>query len=632
MAPILNKINGILVEPAVNQNEVEIELNFDVNDPDSKGVVTSNAWEWSRDDSGGAATIINNYVDDGTSGGLGIFEGLPFTSVVQDTTGTVQVYDGYLDLADESTEFACDKVTTTSRLRGGNDWLTDRADNVLFSILECKNEITDADKIQIPYIVSSIPNFREFAIMTLTSFVIVAQVREMGKEIAKVIADVGSITSAIAGIIKVVVLVIHFTLLIIALIKLIKDMKNVLIQPVKYHTGMKLLRQLEAGAQHLGMEFESTIFNDPDIRDAVIIPAKNQTFDNQNGKKGFRFLRGNLKPSVTERAYFDGSYGDLLRLCLDAFNAKLILGDNVIKMERVDKNTSQANFVLPDVEQKTKLTNAFEINSNYIIRFATDSTDTNTTDEYKGTIVQIVTSPKAIKNKDMVLMKGLKRVSIPLALAKRKEELTSIEKVFKTLANAVGPLVNGVITIINGIINLRATIISKIRKFLKRLKTIGIKISFNPRTLSTIPSFDPDKIENRIGMMKLSADFFTRPKILSLDIASTPRQTKIKANNRTIWSGKGLWDNFHFVNSFVPGKGRRNANQWLRFSAVIADFCAAQFLLVKDNNLIFDRDNNIGKIESLLWNLKKSTANISWRVNKLFTSNLQETITEPDGE
>lgn len=636
MAKIVDKIQGVQVEPPINNAESVIELNFDTNDPHSEGIVSTNLYEWSRAPAGsglnGGAVIINAYRAAGLTGGVGVFEGLPFTRDITDDNGTINVYNGYLDLASTATEFLCDNVNTTSRLRGGNDWLTDRAGSVSYPLLFVRGKITIADQVQIPYIISSIPNFREAAIMTLTAFVVIGQIRDMIKELGKVIADIGSITSAIAGIIKIVVLVIHFTLVIVALIKLIKDIKNALIQPIKYHNGMRLERLLEIGANELGMTFESTIFNNQNIKDTVIIPAKNETFDNKNGKLGFRFLRGNLKPVNDQRFFYLGTFEDLLRICLDAFNARLIVANNVIKMEIVNFNPSAAKYELPDVERLTESINAFELTANYKIGFITDSTDSNTIDEFTGTVAEIITEPRAILNKDMVLMQGDRTVSIPFALVKIKKELTSIGKLFKILANIVAPLVNGVIAIINGVIRIRNNIIAKIKKFLKRLKTIGIKIPFNPRPTPPLPAFNPDKIDNRIGMWKISNDFFTKPKIGSFDIANRAEQTKPKSNNSAIWRARTLWDNYHFVNSFVPTLSRPNANQWLRYSAIVADFCKEDFLKVLNNNFIFTPKNGVGKLESLKWNIEAESAEVEWRENVLYTANLKETIIESDGE
>ena len=58
-------------------------------------------------------------------------------------------------------------------------------------------------------------------------------------------------------------------------------------------------------------------------------------------------------------------------------------------------------------------------------------------------------------------------------------------------------------------------------------------------------------LENRKGMMLLSNDYFTTPKVVSLDIRSNPVDTKIKDANATRLTSNGLWDEAYFVNSFV---------------------------------------------------------------------------------
>jgi len=507
------KINNKTVDPPVNKGDLVFEVNFDKEDPNSKGALSTPKWDFVSD---GAKAIIAHR-NGGLFGGPGIYEGLPIDVFLKDDVSTANIYKGYLDISQEDTVFECDRVKNiASRVRGGTDWMSDHANTVFYWRLFELNELTIADEVQVPYTITSIPNYKDVAIASLTAFVVIGAIRDSIKEISKVIADIVGVTNIAAGIIKLIILILHFIVLIISLIKLIIDIKRSLIQPVKYHTGMRLQRLLEAGAEHLNMKFTSPIFDDKFYRDTVIMPAKNQPFDNKDGPKKVSSLRGNLSPSSLQRAYFDGSFGDLLRICKDMFNAKLVIKDNVIKMVRVDVNTSKVSFKMPDVKIRAHGTNAFEIKAEYTISFKTDLKDENTLDEFKGTIVQIVTEPKKITNHDMVLTRGSKKVPIPFALAKIKLFLNSIEKFFNTFDKVFVGIANFLLKILNVAINLANKVIALLMKIINILEFIGINVPFVVPLIPNLPLIESTFSEDRLFTMKLTSDFFTEPKIFTL--------------------------------------------------------------------------------------------------------------------
>ena len=59
-------------------------------------------------------------------------------------------------------------------------------------------------------------------------------------------------------------------------------------------------------------------------------------------------------------------------------------------------------------------------------------------------------------------------------------------------------------------------------------------------------------------------------------------------------------------------------------------FCIEDYIKVKNNNNI-TFVNKVGRIESLEWDVYNQKANISFRVNELWTNNLEITYNEPIG-
>jgi len=202
------------IEPPINAPGAEIELNFDVD----------------------ASQIILKHIAGGNSGGPGIYEGLPIKWDIEDKNGRINILDHYLDLTNPDTLIDCDRIIATSRARGGIDWLNDITNNVYYNILLKNGTITSNDYIQVPYVISGIPDYKETAIAILTAYAILSTLRDMRKEMLKVIADISSITSAIAGILKALILIVWIIATLLVIIQLIINIKDTLIQSYKRYS------------------------------------------------------------------------------------------------------------------------------------------------------------------------------------------------------------------------------------------------------------------------------------------------------------------------------------------------------------------------------------------------------------
>lgn len=595
MLKFITEIDGQETQPAVNAEDVEIELNFDDNDPDAKGVVTVNGWRFSALE----AEIINQYKLAGLTGGPGITEGLSYGLFIEDNNGRSQILNSYLDLATEETVFECSEVQAPSRLRGGNDWLTEAA-NITYDVIFKQGIITTADWVQVPYINSSIPDRNAIAIAALSGFVITAQLRTIIKDLLAFIAEVGGVFTTIPAVINLAAYIIFLVIIIAALIRVIIELVSAIIQPVKYHAGMKLITLLEKGAEALGMTFSSGIFEeDPFWKTAVVIPPKFQSFEDPRNPLGL----GLTTPAPTaQKGYFDGSYKELLDRCKALFNAKIISRDGVIKLERVRANTSVENYTLPDVEQRISRTNASELIANLSIEFRTDDQDENTMDNYLGTVTKIATRPRTVVNPDSLLMKGEARIDTGFAKGVRKDTLTKPEQFFDVIIKAACPLLSETLG----------------RAHLNALPGINLNNICNI-------------IPNRLGMLKISSDFFSEHKLVGLDINNaSPASTDLTTEGLLKINSLALWLFYYKPSSFVPSTAYPNANQWERYTTEVP-FCKEEFELVENNNLIFDTQGRVAKVESLKWSVLKQRATINYRVNELWTNNLIEIVTTPDG-
>lgn len=600
-------INDQEVEPPHNSGEVRIQINHDKEDPDARSAASIPNFTFGIASTAGesGATIINKYREDGKSGGTGVWEGLPARVELESKGEVLNLIDGYIDLAGSGVEFECDLVTADMVDKGSSPWLDDRA-IFTYSFLAslppgAAGRITPDQYIFCPSTNSKIPNTQDIAILSLTLFTLSMQIRTVIKDLAHLITDLPGVVSLIKGLIKIGFYIAFLIFLIIAMIKLIKDLFQAIIGPVKFQAGMRMRDLLDRGAEYLEMSFESTIFLDPFWDKVVIFPSKFETFDDGTGILGFK------KPTpAIQIGYFEGTFLQILELAENMWNARKIVGDNIIRMERVDVNTSVANYIIPEAEILQDRINADEIKSLYQLRFSTDLSDENTIDEFEGTLTSIVTEPLAVDNADMVLMKGQRQVNIGFALGKRKTELTGPEKFANAVLKIVGPLLNRMLKVAKPVIK---------------------------RKNGKLPSTGfTGLIENRIGMMKLSADYFQVPKIVALDIKPNAVETKVSEDNATKLNTDFLWENFHFVNSFVPSVKLPVPNQWIKF--ITPDpihFCFDDYKKVRRNNLIFDADGRVGKLISLDWDPEKEEAIIEYWLQQIYSRNLKETKDTPSG-
>lgn len=580
-----------IVEPDINASEVEVDIQFDPDDPSSIPVVEVSSVDWSAKE----AAIILKHIED-----FGIHTGIPYTRTVSNDTNSLLLIDGYLDPAGIETELECNRISNIPVIqRKKNNWLTESSKNVLFNILLSNGTITTDDYVQVPYIINTIPNYTEAAIATVSSFVVLQKMIEISREVGKVIGGLLSGLGVIGAIIKLVLVAAWVIVVIGQIIIFLIDIFDHLIQPIKYHAGMKWRRLLEAGCEHLGLTFRSSIFDQPKYANAIILPAKQQSFDDVRNANSLGFT----VPNTMDNGYYKKSFFDLLALTKTTFNAKIILNaDKELIIERVDASTDPATLTLPDLPLDKYKTNANEIIGNYEVAFLTDLSDNGTIDNYEGTVTNAITTSTSDGVQDTKVIPNYLLRQIDLARANRKPDLTDMEERFNILFQNFPKQVNKVIDITNKVVKVRNKIIKPITKLIKKLKVIGININFNPEPIPPLPNITTNSIIKRIGMMSISVDFFEKDKVLTVDIASDPSLTKVSLDNNTIWHSESLYNEFHVTQSHAVTDEFPTGNQFRRYELGEFRLCLDDVIKVINNNLIFTKDGRTAKIEEARWN------------------------------
>lgn len=625
MDVVTHKLLGKEVEPPIDSGGLEIEIQFDTEDPHASPRVKLSSTNWSVKE----AKIINDHVAE-----FGIHAGIPYEQIVTDGNNTLKTLDAYLKPSGKQTVFECNKVSNIPVvLRNKNESITAQAKLVYFNVLLANGGITKDQYIQVPYVRSTIPDYYEAAFAAGVAFAAAQKLVDIGKEIAKVIGELLSVIGAISGVIKALIVVLWIIISLIAIILFVLQIAQHLIQPVKYHAGMLLLDQLKAGCKAMGLDFVSSIFDDERYAHAVLWPAKPATFKD----KTKRFALGFTTPSDDSRGYYKKSFYELLVLVKSIFNAKIsINSQNELILERADKNDSTANLVLPDLPLDSPKTNASELISNYELAFRVDESDDNTTDNYEGTTTNALTTSNS--GADIIDLssegEGYKLVQIEAARATRKEGFTDIEAELDEQIKNNARQISAIIDLVNAMSKVTDSIIKQVNKTINRLKLIGIKVPFDPQPIPTTFVFDENIIERRIGMPVLSNPYFTVDKLMSLDIASSPFNTKLKEDNSEIWHSGNLYDEHHFIQSHAATiDGVPFGNQYGRHELGNFILCLADVIKIIDNNRTFTHDGRKAKIESMLWQeftgeVKKGRI----RIRKVHDDNLETNVITESGE
>lgn len=614
-------IGGLEVHQPINYAELSVDLNFDKDDNANQSV-SINKFEWgigSQTDPVDAATIIHLHKTNGINNGVGVFEGLPFKIELIHNGITRILYDGYLDTS--AAIWECDRVIVKSFEKGNIDWLSDVADSVSFPYLyEKTNLLSNSDFISIPYVLSSLPNNKDAFLASISLFLLLETI---ANNLQLLIEYIGGISVlAWMNVVQIIMRVVYLAGLLVAVYALIKRLINLLIQPIKYLDSMRVSRLCEIGCQHFGLTFQSSILYSNEYKDMVILPKKYNHDTNINKDNIIGFL---TSANPNSRGYYNGTLGDLLRSLKDIFNAKIIIDGTVLRLEREDYSNSAYNYILPPVDQSAYALNSDDLKSNYVVRFVTDINDKNTLQNYEGTLTQVITTPSKIVNKDMVLMKGLEERNIIFARCTKKEKLTDPELLLGSLAYNVDIIANAIVDTWNAFANAINSVLATLNTILTFLH-IPLNI---PALLPTLTWTNlAQLIFDRIGALTMENDYVDVAKIGIFNINAVARQTKVSDNNALYINSEYLYENYHFLSSFIPSNSRPNANQYKLYEVSSVPFCFDDYELVRNSNYMQDDLGRNGEILTCNWNVENQTADIKYRINELYTNNLtQETIT-----
>lgn len=524
----------------------------------------------------------------------GYFQGMPFDVFWSDRSTYVNVFNGQIDLSESLQNVSINKLVAKAKLKGQVDWFKDTANQFSFAWLESKQKITNSDFISVPYVINSVPDGMQLLMLSISLFVMIKELIQLIKEIANLVAELVTgissylfgIAQILASIIKVVLLIVYAVLMVLAIIELSKQIKEQLFPTKRWHKGMTVKRMFEVGATQLGLNFKSDLLEMAQFKGLTILPSKN--------KEG-RLLKSSFSSGTPSNNSAIYKYGDFVLAMIETLNGAVFFEGNTMRFERRDYKKKLANFKLTDVftNQKERI-NSNGYNTNEMIgalyyTFNTDSTDRNTLDNFKGTNAQIITEGKVVPDALIDNIKNDKNIRPPLALGTRKDNLTELEKFFRSFAK----FQDKVVGIFGGSLNSASV------------------------------------VNSRVGTLSLSDHSFSVPKLLIM------QGDKLAVGQRKRLSAKSMIENCYCIESFVPvidplsETSEKVHNQYVKKSLDKYKIDATDFVNLQNNNYIKTADNKIGLIEELnVESLYNEVAKINYRVNEIYEKNLKQTLIE----
>lgn len=665
-----NPLSLVPITQPDNWQDLQLETSFENLSPEV--VLNSTKLIWKGEN----AAIMNSWLEGGITGNSnGIFEGIPLQITVCSTAQVV--FFGIIDLTDPDTKFSCDIVQVKIRDKR-MDMLTQLVDSISFSYLTTipgqagfikPGNITathgHGDYVPIAYQRNDIPSLESIATLIMILWDIYQIIEEVFNAIENglemIIAGSSSYPNIFLMITDYLIATLWFIyagVLTAILISLTEAAINCLISPVLQKYGMYARTLMQKTCDYFGLQFSSTILNDPLslYNNTIIMPAKSSWDNNISFLVNILTLGDikhlneyddvyNLDNGGTAYGYYDGTPGDLIRSLEQVFDAeaKITLntsGQPILNFERWDFQYDLAVYTLPDISDQVPFnskglfnstgrsqsafgTNADEIIANYGIKYAIDTSDVNTLNSYDGNSCYATTTPANITTQKNVVLKNLKQVNLEFSQVKRKETMTSMEGFFEDAYAVVYAFY-----------------------VVAEVLTIGILAAAN------LPS--PPLGFNQTGHMLLSGDTTSTPKIfiggpgqsytgLSISAWSGRSFTAITIdpNNKgqqnmafPNLSARSLMKNFHYshlavsqaptdpryANPYTPGAIRYN--QWLIYRDQEIPLCCADYVIIKNNNFIKTVNGLPARADSLKWKPFHETALIDYRVNVPYTKNL----------
>jgi hypothetical protein len=565
-------LNGIEITPR-NRNEIGVVSDFSGN-PEILNLNTESVI-LPRE----AMDIIKQHIL-----AVGLFEGIPYKV---ELSGNVSI-DYYIDLTN-GVKIRQHEIEVNLLRRKAIETFKTNADGTSFELMLSKGVIFDTKKV--PYFIIKDNQLETAITLAISTYIMTKELIQATVEVVTAITDLINASAPIPGLspagptvsynvsaiiiasLKVIARLAYFAAILIAVINLAGQLFSLLFPPKRNLLGCSFYELLEKSCNFLGYTFASDLLtNDPywNLCPVPLVRGNQSIFE-----EAFNSFTGSFNKGVPSSSDTTPTVGTFIDACLTMFNGQLIVRNGEVRLERRDWLANQStNVILPALSLQSERDDEYYYNTEdiwkrYYIHYAVDFSDVHTCegDMYKIHDSEYSTEPNfTITNSDLVTIKGLNEVTIPFALAARKDKLNWIE----LLAKGFFTLVDSVTGVFGGGTN------------------------YAPQ------------IGERKKAMKISQQYFSTTKVLYAKPSEFVSGSIVQGGNYgNNCSAHALWRKYHYINQIQDYEFIIKENCRVRLSS-------QDFVTLLNNNFA-DIDGVVSEILKIEWIDEKSFAQITFR-------------------
>jgi hypothetical protein len=409
-------------------------------------------------------------------------------------------FDYYLDLA-ENPRINSREIEVKIKKRKGSDNFFDLSNGTSFELQARQGLVFNT--VNVPYVIIPDNQLELGLTLSLGIYSMVQATIQAIKDSAFLIAEASSAVSgvsvalAISAVAKATIQVAYTTALVVALIQLTQRFRDLIFPKVRYFKGMNVKELLKQSCAELGFTFESTLLDS--LNGLTICPTP-LVKDKQSI---FNFLQNDLTSAFTN-GYPTSSDTvptpwSLIKALETMFYGRTKVTNGVVRFEEWEyfENLSTLNTV-PALNLQDKRDDEYTVNTSEawkraFIHYQTDFNDIHTLDNIDPTNAEYGTDNVNQIAPELNLIKGLLDVNIPFSQGIRKSEFNWIENLAFEYFSVIDALTG--------------------------LNTSAL-------------------IENRLGVMQISQQFYSTTKLIYL------QNNRIPTNYLDIIGAKALWTNY----------------------------------------------------------------------------------------
>lgn len=570
-------INNVIFDGPVNWPTIKTVAFFD-----NKGVqadITTTSWEFAAE----SAKEILRLRDLN-----GRFQGIPFKATAQNDTNTLTTFEGFIDPTDgfENTFDDDQRIKVNMKKKNGLNSFNENLGAIYLDYLESIGVFAANDYTVTNYVVQKKINLFEELVAAIMIFQMVKELKEIVKELAKTISEIlGYLTAGfpipVSSVIYAIAIAIIQTAYLVAIAaaiaKLVKQLIDTFIPPIREHRCLKFRTAMEKIAGHLGYEFISNI---TELDTYHYLPSNPQL----EKPKLLDFLTDNVgvKKGIPNTVDFGNNAADFWSIPSKMFNARTAISGNKIFFY-TDNDPfwlKQATWPLPSVRPKPIGDNSGDLKASKLFTYELDTNDRYTVERFKGTSFQVITDLINVIDPKAKCLKGSEIIEYKLALPSRLDQLTQLQ----------------------------------IAVFLVKQSVLAVfgKLSGNAdTTITNIP----------VSAMVQSDNWHSKPKVLVLN-----SQNQLPINHRDLVSARFLYFKFHESDSFVANNffGQKET-----FSVPKLGFGLDDYVQLNENSYFNDDNGANGKVVEIDWEMGADKAAIEYWQRGIYDTNLKEIFVEP---